>query len=159
MKDPATKLERAIQEAGSQYFRLVLLVGAQGSGKTATLRDMAQKTRWPLINVNLELSKSMLELTRSQRPRQVEPLLKQIIGAICGDVVLLDNLEILFDAGLEVDPLRLLQILSRNRTIVASWNGNYQDAALTYAEPGHPEFIQLKHVEAIVVTVDPNVHG
>ena len=53
----------------------------------------------------------MLELTRTQRSRQVERLLKEVIAAVPGDVVLLDNLEILFDTGLEVEPLRLLQVV------------------------------------------------
>jgi hypothetical protein len=67
----------------------------------------------------------MLELTRTQRTRQVERLFKEVIAAVPGDVVLLDNLEILFSTGLEVEPLRLLQVSSRNRTIVASWNGSF----------------------------------
>jgi len=103
--------------------------------------------------VNLELSKRMLELTRTQRVRQVERLLKEVIAAQAGEVVLLDNLEILFDTGLEVEPLRLLQVSSRNRTIVATWNGSYRDGTLTYAEPGHPEFVQLKQTEAIILPV------
>ena len=74
-------------------------------------------------------------------------------------MVLLDNLEILFDTGLEVEPLRLLQVSSRNRTIVASWNGAFQDGTLTYAEPGHPEFVQLKQAEAIVITVGTSVNN
>jgi hypothetical protein len=68
-------------------------------------------------------------------------------------VVLLDNLEILFDTGLEVEPLRLLQVSSRNRTIVASWNGTFQGGTLTYAEPGHPEFVQFKRTDVVVITV------
>jgi hypothetical protein len=90
---------------------------------------------------------------RSQRSRQVERLLKEVIAAALGDVVLLDNLEILFDTGLEVEPLRLLQVSSRNRTIVASWNGSFQAETLTYAEPSHPEFIQFKQTEAVVIAV------
>ena len=38
--------------------------------------------------------------------------------------------------------------------VVASWNGTYKDGTLAYAEPGHPEFIQFKQVEAVVVTAD-----
>ena len=76
-----------------------------------------------------------------------------MIAAVPGEVVLLDNLEILFDTGLEVEPLRLLQVSSRNRTIVASWNGSFQDGTLIYAEPGHPEFVQFKQTEAVVITV------
>ena len=152
-------LEQAIEQAAGQYFRLVILAGTPGSGKTAALQSVAQKLGCQLVNVNLELSKKMLELTRTQRSRQVERLLKEVIAAVPGDVVLLDNLEILFDIGLEVEPLRLLQVSSRNRTIVASWNGSFRDGTLTYAEPGHPEFLQFKQTEAIVVTAGKNANN
>jgi len=148
-----TQLEQAIRQAMGQYFRLVILAGTPGSGKTAALQVAAKKVRCELVNVNLELSKKMLELTRTQRSHQVERLLKEVIAAQPGDVVILDNLEILFDIDLEVEPLRLLQVSSRNRTIVASWNGSFVDGTLTYAEPGHPEFIQFKQTEAIVLQV------
>src|SRR6187397_2100011 len=124
MTEAATTIEQAIEQAASQYYRLVALAGVPGSGKTAALQSVAQKLGCPLVNVNLELTKRMLELTRTQRSRQVERLLKDVIAA-SGDVVLLDNLEVLFDPALEVEPLRLLQVASRNRTVVASWNGSY----------------------------------
>lgn len=157
MTEVATQLEQAIQQAASQYFRLVVVAGMPGSGKTASLQSVAQKLGCPLVNVNLELSKRLLDLTRTQRSRQVERLLKEVIAAVPGDVVLLDNLEILFDPGLEVEPLRLLQMSSRNRTVVSSWSGSFRDGTLTYAEPGHPEFIQFKQAEAIVITVGASV--
>jgi ABC-type uncharacterized transport system ATPase component len=159
MTESLVKLEQAIRDAALQYFRLVLVVGAPGSGKTAALQSVAQDLRCQLVNVNLELCKRMLDLTRGQRSRQIERLLKDVIAAVSGEVVLLDNLEILFDTSLEVDPLRLLQVSSRNRTIVASWNGNFQDARLTYAEPGHHEFIQFNHVEATVIALDASVES
>jgi hypothetical protein len=56
------------------------------------------------------------------------------------EVVLLDNIEILFDPSLQQDPLRLLLNLSRNRTLVVSWNGQIKNNILSYAEPGHPEY-------------------
>ena len=159
MTEITAELEKAIEQAPSQYFRLVVLAGAPGSGKTAVLQFVTQKLGCPLVNVNLELSKRMLELTRTQRSRQVERLLKEVIAAVPGDVVLLDNLEILFDTGLEVEPLRLLQVSSRNRTVVASWSGSFRDGTLTYAEPGHPEFIQFKQTEAVVITVGTNANN
>jgi hypothetical protein len=153
MTELAAQLEQAIHQAASQYFRLVVLAVAPGSGKTAALLYVAKRINCRLVNVNLELSKRMLELTRSQRSRQVERLLREVIATVSGDVVLLDNLEILFDTGLELQPLRLLQVLNRNRTIVASWNGSFQGGTLVYAEPGHPEFMQFKQPEAVVITV------
>jgi hypothetical protein len=148
-----THLVEAIQQATSQYFRLVIVAGPSKSGKTGALHVIQERFGYPLLNVNLELSKRMLELTRGQRSRQVESLLKELIAAAPGEVVLLDNLEILFDTGLEVEPLRMLQVSSRNRTIVASWNGTFIGGTLTYAEPGHPEFVQFKKIDAIVIPV------
>jgi RNase adaptor protein for sRNA GlmZ degradation len=154
MAAPVTDLTQAICQAGDLYHRLVLLAGPQGAGKTAALRAIAQAHDYPLINVNLQLCKAMLELTKSQRTRQVERLFKAIIAAVPAEVVLLDNLEVLFDPGLEVEPLRLLLNASRNQTLVAAWNGSFREGTLTYAEPGHPEFAQYKSVEALVVPLD-----
>jgi RNase adaptor protein for sRNA GlmZ degradation len=149
-------LAAAIEQATGQYYRLVVLAGALGSGKTAALQTVSQKFGYAVVNVNLELSNRLLELTRTQRSRQVERLLKEVIATAPGDVVLLDNLEILFDTVLEVEPLRLLQVSSRNRTIVASWNGSFRDGLLTYAEPGHPEFMQFKQTDAVVIPIGTN---
>jgi chromosomal replication initiation ATPase DnaA len=152
MADQVTALLEAIRQAAGQYYRLVILAGLPGSGKTAALQAVAQQNGYGYVNVNMELSKRLLELTRSQRSRQVERLFKEVIASVPGDVVLLDNLEVLFDPTLEVETLRLLQVSSRNRTVVASWNGTCKDGTLIYAEPGHLEFVQFKQTEAVVVT-------
>ena len=65
-------------------------------------------------------------------------LLDEVVGRD-DPLVLLDNIEILFDVSFEQDPLRLLQGVSRNRTIVAAWNGTLANGYLTYAAPEHPE--------------------
>lgn len=144
--------------AKAQYHRLVIVAGLPGSGKTMALRALAEKSSAGLVNVNLELSKRLLDLTRTQRGRQVERLFRDLFSEAPGDVVFLDNLEILFDTALEVEPLRLLQVSSRNRTIVASWNGTFHDGTLTYAEPGHPEVVQFKQPEGIVVSIDADAN-
>jgi len=159
MNETVVKLEQAIEQAVSQYYRLVVLAGAPASGKTTALQSVAQKLGCQVVNVNLELSKRMLDLTRTLRSRQVQQLFKEVIASVPGDVVLLDNLEILFDTSLEVVPLPLLQAVSRNRTVVASWNGSFQAGTLTYGEPGHPEFVQFKQTEAVVVTVSTSANN
>jgi hypothetical protein len=70
--------------------------------------------------------------------------------------VVLDNLEILFDKDLKQDPLRLLQGLSRNRAVVASWNGSMTSGRLLYAETGHPEYRSYNAVDALIVSMDKN---
>ncbi len=159
MSEPFTSLLDAIEQVTSQYYRLVILVGAPASGKTTALQSVAQSLGCQVVNVNLELSKKMLELTRTQRSRQVERLLREVVAEVPGDVVLLDNLEILFDTALALLPLQLLQALNRNRTLVASWNGSFEGGTLIYAEPGHPEFMQFKQPEAVVVKVGRSVNN
>ncbi len=146
-----THLDEAVARAANQYYRLVIVVGTPGKGKTALTQALARTNGYPIVNVNLELSKRLLDLTRVQRSRQAEKLLKEVISSVEGDVAILDNTELLFDTSLELEPLRLLQGASRNRTIVATWNGSFNNNTLMYAEPGHLEFVQFKQVEAIVV--------
>ena len=104
MTATVAQLQHAIQQVTSQYYRLVILVGATASGKTTALQTVAQNLGCQLLNVNLELSKKMLELTRTQRSRQVERLLREVIASVPGDVVLLDNREFLLDTALELQP-------------------------------------------------------
>lgn len=141
-----------IEASAKLYHRLVLVVGPSGSGKTRTLQAMAREFGVGLINLNLEVSKALLDLT--DRERQLK--LVEILGSIvrdAGDPILFDNTEVLFDVSLKHNPLRLLQGLSRQRTVVACWNGHHTGDKLKYAEAGHPEF---RHISAdAAVMIDP----
>ena len=123
------------KQAAELYHRLILLIAPAGTGKTATLQEVQGRTGAPLVNVALGLSRRMLELTKRQRAIQLPRLLQEVVGNGGGEMILLDNLEIIFDIGLKQDPLRLLQGLFRNRTVVAAWNGAIVDDSLTYAVP------------------------
>ena len=129
-----------LEHAERLYHRLILIVGAEGVGKTAALRDLAERTGAPLINVGVELSRRLLDLSEWQRPIRVVSLLERIVAETEGNVVLLDNIEIVFDVALRQDPLRVLKILSRKRTVVAAWSGSMDHGHILYAVPEHPEY-------------------
>jgi hypothetical protein len=142
---------RKIDQAVELYHRLVILVAPAGAGKTAALRDVNLRTAVPLINVNLELSRHMLDLTERQRALQLPRLLAEIVGATETDAILLDNVEVLFDVSLKQDPLRLLQRLSRNKTVVAAWSGSIDREHMVYARPDHPEYRRYPLRDFLVV--------
>jgi len=106
-----------------------------------------------LIHVNLELSLRMLELTTRQRTLRLPVLFSEVLQQGQADLVALDNLEILFDRGLQQDPLRLLRSVSRNRSVVATWNGQAAGRKLTYAEIGHPEYRSYELDGVMVVSM------
>jgi hypothetical protein len=129
-----------LEQVAGLYYRLVLVVAPRGAGKTMALQEVAARTGALVINVNLALSQRMLDLTERQRSLRVPRLLEEIAGQTDRELVVLDNLEVLFDVALKLDPLRLLQGLARHRTVVAAWNGSIEGDYMTYAVPGHPEY-------------------
>jgi ATP/maltotriose-dependent transcriptional regulator MalT len=65
MAEPlADSVIKTISQAAELYYRLVVLVAPAGAGKTAALRAVHERTKAPLVNVNLELSRRMLEYLR-----------------------------------------------------------------------------------------------
>ena len=152
MAEPlAEKVLRRIEQAAELYHRLIILAAPAGTGKTAALQDVHERTGAPLINVNLELSRRMLDLTERQRIFQLPRLLSEVVGAVRTDLILLDNIELLFDVSLKQDPMRLLQGLSRNRTLVVAWSGSIDREHLVYAKPDHPEYKRYPLRDFLVV--------
>lgn len=147
------KVIKSLEAAVDLYYRLILIVGGSGSGKTRVIQNLAKLHQTDPININLRLSKELLELTEKQRRLKLFEILAQTVNET-DEKVFLDNIEILFDAGLKQDPLRLLQSLSRNRTVAASWNGGFDNGKLTYAEPGHCEYRSYDSPDALIVTMN-----
>ena len=150
------RIAERVPHAVKAYHRLILVVGPPRTGKTSALRHLADERGWPLVNVNLALSERLLELTSKRRALRVPRILSEIVERHPGDVVLLDNIEVLFSPELQQDPLRLLQGLSRNRTVIASWSGEMDGESLTYAQAPHPEYRRYVHPQVIIVpALDP----
>ena len=153
MPEPiANILKKSIVSAKWLYHQLVLIVGNHGSGKTAVIQALSKEYGTDPINLNLSLSKELLSLTEKQRKLKLSEFLTQIVSQK-GDIIFLDNIELLFDANLKHDPLRLLQGLSRNIVVVASWYGNYCNGKLIYAEPGHSEYRCYDISDTLIVSM------
>ncbi len=147
------RIKQSLQTAEGLYHRLVLLVGETGSGKTKVLREFAGEIGTEVININLLLSAELLGLSEKQRLLHLPEILDKIVEKKKAAVVL-DNIEILFDQRLKQDPLKLLQLISRNRSVIAAWNGKIEHGRLTYAETGHHEYRQYDAKELLLVSLD-----
>ncbi len=67
-----------IEQSHELYRRLVLVVGTSGSGKTSFLQEVSKQTGFRYINLNLELSRALLDLTERQRILKLPLLLDEM---------------------------------------------------------------------------------
>lgn len=140
MSNHVDQLLHHIAAARQLYYRLVLVIGPAGSGKTRTLQAAATVCQFPRLNLSLALAEHLLPLPATQRAVQAMRLLRDLVAGAGSEGVMLDNLELLFEPSLQLDPLRALQQLARQRTIAAAWNGAIEQGYLRYATPDHPEY-------------------
>ena len=156
LEDLVERLESAIGNASKGYNKLMILVGGIGSGKTESLLALSQAKGHPYVNLNLELSRRLLDLSKKERISMLQRCVEEIIDSLHSDIVLLDNTELLFSQELKVDVPRLLRSLSRTRTIVFSWSGASDGYSITYADPRHPEYRECKmdDLEGIIIWSD-----
>lgn len=143
----------ALDQAAARYNKLLLIVGKQGAGKTALLKKIAEQKHCTLLNLGLELSKKLLNLTVNDRKLKAYDIISDLFDAQGNSCLGVDNTEIIFDPVLMINPLGLLQSLSRTRLLIWSWNGEVEDGHVTYAYPGHPEYRRIPTSEITLITL------
>ncbi len=148
----ASQIQDVLPRTRDAYYKLILAVGPARTGKTAALTELAAQHSWPRLNVNLCLSERLLELTHRQRAIRVAGILDDMVRAENSDVVLLDNIELLFADGAGAGPASAA--CSRCLGTERSWprgRAASTERALTYAEPGHPEARRYQTPQAVIV--------
>ena len=140
------KLERLVDEVGALHSKLILLIGPPNSGKTALLQALAARRGVKPLNVGAELGGRLTGVPQRNRHLQTTTILRELADQqTTGDLLLLDNIELLFDRSLQLDPLELLKRHAHAKCVVAVWPGELQGDSdsragrLTYAGMGHPE--------------------
>jgi ABC-type uncharacterized transport system ATPase component len=118
-----------------------LLIGSPGSGKTTLLAELAARHKAMVLNVGATLGSRLAAMPHRQRALKANSILRGLAEEhASGELLLLDNIELLFDRSLRLDPLDLLKRHAHARRVVAAWPGELRDGRLTYAEMGHPEY-------------------
>lgn len=134
----AIEIQESITLVRSQYEKLILIAGRRGSGKTIVLRQLAILVNSNVTSISLEMSRLLLPYTTKQRAIKAAEIFNEIVSQST-PVHIFDNMELLFDASLKLDPLQLLRNASRNQIIVASWPGDHSNGRLSYSTFGHSE--------------------
>ena len=134
------KLERLVDEVSALHSKLILLIGGPQSGKTALIEAYGSKRDLTPLHMGVELGSKLAALPQRRRQLQTTSILRELADQHAKDnLLLIDNIELLFDRTLQLDPLDLLKQHARARRVVAVWPGQMNEGRLTYAATGHPE--------------------
>lgn len=138
------KLEKLTKNVTALHSKLILLIGPPLAGKTALLQAFGVRAGAKPLNVGSELGLRLATIPVKQRHLEAGNILRELVNSHAhGDLVLLDNIELLFDRSLQLNPLELLKKHAASRRVVAVWPGEIQktgtEPRLTYADLGHPE--------------------
>ena len=139
-----SRLETLTSEISALHSRLILLIGSRRSGKSALLNSFGKRMGVAPLNIGSELAQRLMPITHKQRHLQAGNLLRELADIHApGDLLLIDNIELLFDPSLQLSPLDMLKRQAHTKKVVAVWPGGLRGegrtARLTYAEMGHPE--------------------
>jgi hypothetical protein len=134
------RLERLIGEINDLNSKLILLVGQSRSGKTQLLRQVGAKLNIEPLNIGLELGRRWLpRRTTSVGSPLASCCERSLTRNAQIDPLLLDNLELLFEPSLQINPLDLVRRLAHSKRVVAVWPGELRGDRLVYADMSHPE--------------------
>jgi hypothetical protein len=136
--------------------QLVVLTGGSWEVRTALMQSVAQVNSLTYYALGLPLAHTLLSQPPRQRPLFTLEMIQHAVESAVNGLAL-DQIEILFDPDLHIDPLHLAQSLSRRRLVLLSWPGKYQPGRLTYAEPNHFEYRTYQLTDELVYSLETSI--
>ncbi|WP_044640702.1 BREX-3 system P-loop-containing protein BrxF [Risungbinella massiliensis] len=141
------QLEENLEEVKQYREQLIFLAG---NYVKYDFQALSRDLNINYINVDLEFSRMLLEISQKVRARKAPSIFKDLFLDTNDSIFLLDHIEILFEASLQLDPGKLLEDISREYILIVPWYGNETDSYLIHAELGHPEYFKYLKSEVIV---------
>lgn len=134
-------IENRLNLIENRRNKLIILLTDEAIVTTRLLQNMAKNepSKYKYLNMNMELSYLLRNIPIKEHPYQVQNLLSQIVTSN-SKVILLDNIDVLFDPDLKINIIKSLESISMNKPVIASWFGIKKDGLLIYAKPDHREY-------------------
>ena len=115
-------LTEKIDELNDAKYKLLLIVGEPGSGKSKIIREYSQETGIPMI----DLDKIFVNTPSDQLMNEMKNFLKTYNQK----VLLLDNKKTLYAKDSKIDLMEFLKEISLSIPVVATWNGHIENQQL-----------------------------
>lgn len=135
------RLQGLLTDASQLHSKLILLAGATPAERAALLGAIQESLQATPLHLGVSLAGALAELPQRERHLQAGNLLRELAQSHAPTgPLLMEGVELLFDASLKVNALDLLKRQSLARPVVAIWPGEWRNGRLTYAVLGNPEY-------------------
>lgn len=139
------RLNKIIDSSKLQRSQLIIICNPN---KEKLIKQNNNKYCIQNVNISLELSKELIVIPKTKRSTRVRRCLAEILHRFNSDVLWIERMQLLFHPELEFDPIQFFQNVSRNKTIILSWDGEHKNNKLIYAKPGHQEYRVFSEIDA-----------
>jgi len=139
-------LKLELQQMENQWHKILFL--CNDTGLERQLKKLEQRIE--VLNLNRMLSELLINIPKKKYPLYVEEILQNFLNDQ-SKLYLLQHIEILFDPVLQINPVRLLENISKRNRLIIKWPGKYTNGILIYAESGHPEYFTCSDFEGKVI--------
>lgn len=134
------KLDRLVEDMSGLNSKLILLIGPPRSGKSNLLEQLAGRRQARVLSVGAALGRELLTVPSTRRHLHAPDMPKELADRFVSQgILLVDNIELLFDRALHLSPLDLLRRHAHARRVIAVWPGELREGRLSYATTEHPE--------------------
>lgn len=134
------ELKQQIEGISQRNCKLIVLVGNSPALRDELVDTLCQQLQSPALALGERLGVRLAEIPLQQRALNVGRLLRELCTEIGpNSPLVLDKIELLFDASLQLNVLEILKHQAMSRCVIVNWPGAWQSRRLVYAEIGHPE--------------------
>lgn len=116
-------------------------------GVNISIEGLQKATEWitseyhtPLISMNKGLSQLLIGKQEANYSKEIIDWLSLRIKEKSGELVLLTDIDILFEPSFELDPLVIFRQVCRNKTVFVLWPGEFRKNILSYGSPEHAHY-------------------
>ncbi len=130
------ELKEKLEALKDAKYKLLLIVGKPGTGKSKLINDYSQESGIPIVDFNLIFGE---EIPDGKDGQYIEKFMEDFLKNYKQDVLLFDNKRILYSKHSTIDLLSFLKKISEEHLVVATWNGMIKDNELIHIRSKLPE--------------------